>query len=134
MTPPSLKVAQFVGCSLHYLFANFSVMIFTLTKRRVVDKQKLLETLDTMSWQCFVKQSEPLSGFIKNLTGITDEMLKDDETEAEAEALQGFFDFVGDYPLYAYNEKFDVGFVNNYYPRVYMGGWYGHRGYGRRWR
>jgi DNA polymerase III epsilon subunit-like protein len=61
-------------------------------------------------------------------------MLKDDETEAEAEALQGFFYFVGDYPLYAYNEKFDVGFVNNYYPRVYMGGWYGHRGYGRRWR
>ena len=99
-----------------------------------VDKQKLLETLDTMSWQCFVKQSEPLSGFIKNLTGITDEMLKDDETEAEAEALQGFFDFVGDYPLYAYNEKFDVGFVNNYCSRVYMGGWYGYRGYGRRWR
>lgn len=132
MTPPSLKVAQFVGCSLHYLFANFSVMIFTLTKRRVVDKQKLLETLDTMSWQCFVKQSEPLSGFIKNLTGITDEMLKDGETEAEA--LQGFFDFVGDYPLYAYNEKFDVGFVNNYCSRVYMGGWYGYRGYGRRWR
>jgi hypothetical protein len=25
-------------------------------------------------------------------------------------------------------------YAYNYYPRVYMGGWYGHRGYGRRWR
>lgn len=55
-----------------------------------------------------INPGRPLSPFITELTGITDEMLKDKEGE---EALHEFFDFIGDHPVYAYNAEFDMGFL-----------------------
>lgn len=52
----------------------------------------------------------PLTDVIKNITGITDEMLKDKETIDLV--LPKFIDFIGEYPLLAHNNSFDLSFIN----------------------
>ncbi|MBO5095348.1 MAG: 3'-5' exonuclease [Bacilli bacterium] len=47
---------------------------------------------------------------IVNITGITDEDLKDKETIDKI--LPKFIEFVEDYPLLAHNNSFDLGFIN----------------------
>ena len=45
---------------------------------------------------------------VVQLTGITDEMVKDAPTE---ECLREYFDFIGNDPVYAYNADFDMRFL-----------------------
>ena len=47
---------------------------------------------------------------IVELTNITDEMLKDKDTEENV--TKRFLEFVGDCPLVAHNAKFDIGFIS----------------------
>lgn len=47
---------------------------------------------------------------IVNITGITDEDLKDKGTIDNI--LPKFLEFIGDYPLLAHNNSFDLGFIN----------------------
>ncbi len=47
---------------------------------------------------------------IVELTNITDEMLKDKDTEENV--TKRFLEFVGDSPLVAHNAKFDIGFIS----------------------
>ncbi|MEG2000307.1 MAG: PolC-type DNA polymerase III, partial [Evtepia sp.] len=60
-------------------------------------------------FQTFVNPGRPLSGEIIALTGITDEMLRD--APSQAEAIRAFLDFAGDMPLAAHNAEFDIGFL-----------------------
>ena len=60
-------------------------------------------------FQTFVDPKRPLEKKIIDLTGITDEMLKDAPTIDKV--LPEFLAFVGDRPLIAHNAKFDTGFV-----------------------
>lgn len=55
-----------------------------------------------------VNPGRPLTPFIIELTGITDEMLA---TVPGEECLHEYFDFIGDRPVYAYNAEFDMGFL-----------------------
>lgn len=55
-----------------------------------------------------VNPGRPLSPFITNLTGITNEMLADKPGE---ECLRDYFDLIGEHTVYAYNAKFDIGFL-----------------------
>ena len=57
-----------------------------------------------------VRIEGPVPRFITSITGITDDMLQDQEPIAEA--LPRFIDFVGDLPLVAYNVSFDMGFLS----------------------
>lgn len=57
----------------------------------------------------FANPGRPLSREIVDLTGITDEMLKD--APSQEEALNAFLDFVGERPLAAHNAEFDMGFL-----------------------
>lgn len=61
------------------------------------------------TFQAFIKQENPIPHSATKINGITDEMVKDGDTEIEA--INKFLDFVGDYPLYAYNQEFDMGFL-----------------------
>ncbi|MEA4965272.1 MAG: PolC-type DNA polymerase III [Oscillospiraceae bacterium] len=61
-------------------------------------------------FQTFVKPGRPLPRKIIDLTGITDDMLRDART-IEA-VLPEFLAFCGDRPLAAHNADFDVGFVS----------------------
>ncbi len=65
------------------------------------------EILD--EFQSFVNPHRPLSPKIKELTGITDEMLRD--APDIDEVLPRFLEFCGDRPLAAHNADFDVSFV-----------------------
>ena len=65
------------------------------------------EVLDT--FQTFVNPGRPLPPKIVELTGITDEMLKD--APDIADVLPDFLAFCGDRPLCAHNADFDVGFL-----------------------
>lgn len=55
-----------------------------------------------------INPGRPLTPFITELTGITDDMLKDMDGE---ESLHEYFDFIGDRPVYAYHAPFDMGFL-----------------------
>jgi len=62
------------------------------------------------TFSVFVNPGRPLSHVITQLTGITDDMVKDGL--GEREALEQFLAFVKGRPLAAHNAVFDVGFVS----------------------
>lgn len=64
----------------------------------------------------FANPHKPLSQTIIDLTGITDDMLKD-APEAD-QVLQEFHDWVGDEILVAHNASFDIGFINQGFQRI----------------
>ena len=61
-------------------------------------------------FQQLIRIDVPVPPFITSITGITDDMLQDQEPIEEA--LPRFFDFVEDLPLVAYNVLFDMGFLS----------------------
>lgn len=72
-----------------------------------VENNQVVDTMDI-----FVKPNKPVSRFITNITGITNQMLQDAMSVEEGLAL--FLDFAKDHTLVAHNAKFDMGFLNNY--------------------
>lgn len=60
-------------------------------------------------FQTFVNPGKLIPPFITNLTGITDEMVKD--APSQEEAVRAFLHFAGEYPLAAHNADFDMGFL-----------------------
>ena len=74
------------------------------------NKADYLKTGEISTFQCFIKQSEPITAEITKINGITDEMVINGDSEYDA--LEKFFDFVGARDMYAYNGKFDKDFLN----------------------
>lgn len=68
------------------------------------------EIIDRMD--IFLKPKKGVPYFITNLTGITNEMVKDGYSAEEGMKL--FLEFSHGYPLIAHNAKFDISFLNNY--------------------
>ena len=60
----------------------------------------------------FAQPGHLLSAKTVSLTGITDELLRDAPTPAQA--VDAFLDWVGDTPLCAHNAAFDTGFIREY--------------------
>ncbi|MDP4134194.1 MAG: PolC-type DNA polymerase III, partial [Bacillota bacterium] len=68
------------------------------------------------SFSTFVNPKRHIPGNITDLTGITDEMVKDAPTEADA--VRSFLAFVGKAPVIAHNAKFDTGFIKESVKRM----------------
>ena len=68
------------------------------------------------TFEAFINPGVPLSQLIINLTGITDNMLKD--APSEAAVIPKFKEFCEDAILVAHNASFDMGFINKAYERV----------------
>ena len=64
----------------------------------------------------FANPHRPLSATIIELTGITDDMLKD-APDVE-EVIRDFKEWIGDHTLVAHNASFDMGFINVAYKRL----------------
>lgn len=60
-------------------------------------------------FQVLIKPKVPITPFITNLTGITNELLADGEQVSEA--LLQFVDFIGDSPMIGHNVHFDLNFL-----------------------
>ncbi|WP_026675841.1 PolC-type DNA polymerase III [Fictibacillus gelatini] len=67
----------------------------------------------------FANPHEPLSDTTINLTGITDDMVKD-APEIE-DVLKDFHEFIGDSILVAHNASFDMGFLNEGFRKLGLG-------------
>jgi DNA polymerase-3 subunit alpha (Gram-positive type) len=67
----------------------------------------------------FVNPHQPLSQTTTDLTGITDEMVRN-APEIE-DVLKDFFAFAGDAILVAHNAQFDMGFLNTGYEKIGLG-------------
>ncbi len=66
-----------------------------------------------------INPGKPLSSKITELTSITDEMLKDKDTEENA--IKRFIEFFKDYPMVAHNAKFDTSFLEMAYKKYNLG-------------
>lgn len=71
-----------------------------------VENGQVVDTMDI-----FVKPKTPVSYFITNLTGITNEMLKSGYDIEEG--MKKFIEFSGNSTLIAHNAKFDISFLKN---------------------
>lgn len=69
-------------------------------------------------FQSLVHPGRPVSRFISELTGITNQMLKG--APKAAEVFPRFLDFVGDAPLVAHNARFDLGFLRAELRRLHL--------------
>ncbi|MFV0520629.1 MAG: PolC-type DNA polymerase III [Lachnospirales bacterium] len=73
---------------------------------------KLLE-----EFQAFVDPLEPLSDITTELTNITDDMVKGQDTIEIV--LPKFLEFIGNAILVAHNSSFDVNFINKFHKDIY---------------
>lgn len=71
----------------------------------------------TDEFQTLVNPQMPIPQFITELTGISDEMVKD--APRFADVINGFLDFIGDSVLVAHNAPFDMRFLNHEIGLVY---------------
>ena len=66
-----------------------------------------------------INPGRKLPNKIVELTNITDEMLKDKDTEENV--TKRFMEFVGDSPMVAHNASFDIGFISAAFSKYNMG-------------
>ena len=66
-----------------------------------------------------INPGRPLPDKITEITNITDEMLKDKDTEENA--VKKFIEWFGDCPMVAHNAKFDVSFLEMAYKKYELG-------------
>lgn len=80
----------------------------------IVENGRIVDELDL-----FINPGVKIPEFIVKKTKITDEMVKDAPTEAEA--VKTIMDFIGDAVLVSHNATFDVGFLNEMRRKAGMG-------------
>ncbi|MDS9470618.1 PolC-type DNA polymerase III [Sporosarcina pasteurii] len=72
------------------------------------------EVIDT--FERFANPHEPISALITNLTGITDDMVKD--APDVDEVVRDYYEWIGDAVLVAHNASFDMGFLYEAYKKA----------------
>ena len=72
--------------------------------------------IETARWQTLVNPETPIPPFIQNLTGITDDMVRDAPTFAEVAPL--LLDYLEGSVLAAHNARFDHGFLKSEFKRI----------------
>lgn len=70
---------------------------------------KIVDNKIVDTFQELIRPKSTISAFITNLTGITNEMVK--ESSSIEEVLPRFLEFVGDFVLVGHNVNFDISFI-----------------------
>ena len=78
---------------------------------------KVIDGKISDTFEMLVKPNQKISKKITDITGITNEMVKDNPPIEEV--LPKFIEFIGGLPLVAHNIDFDYGFLCENYNRVY---------------
>lgn len=79
-----------------------------------MSKGQIIDTFDEL-----IKPPTPISDEISNITGITNEMLKNKDKEEIV--VRKFKDWIADLPLVAHNAKFDMSFLKMAYLKYDLG-------------
>jgi DNA polymerase III epsilon subunit family exonuclease len=71
------------------------------------------------TFQKLIKPCNPVSAFITNLTGITNQMLAEEGNDI-TKVLQEFDEFIEDYTLIGHNVLFDIRFIDDKYEKYLL--------------
>lgn len=99
---------------MHSIVLDIETTGLSPTKNKIIELYALKlddfwETIDT--FYALIDIGEPLSDFISNLTGITDEKLRE-KGKSEQEVIKQFHNFIGNDLLVGHNiDRFDLPFL-----------------------
>jgi len=107
---------EYKGQNLYEFVSSFVVLDFETTGLDPSNDEiievgaiKVIGGVGDSEFSALVKPSCPVSDFITNLTGITNEMVVD--SPSIEEVLPELLDFIGDLPVLGHNIHFDVNFL-----------------------
>mgnify|MGYP001205238009 FL=1 len=111
---------RFKGDKLLHFIPDFTVIDLETTGRgtdyREITEMSAIRYRNykpVASFSVLVKPQSPILPFVENLTGITDEMLKDKPNVSEV--IEDFVSFVGDDVIVGHNVNFDFNLVYDAY-------------------
>lgn len=82
------------------------------TKDRILELGAVRKNADDVTYEHHLVRADiPIPSFVKNLTGITPEILTE-QGEDIGKALDAFLNFIGEDTLVGYNISFDIKFIN----------------------
>ncbi|MEI8362964.1 MAG: 3'-5' exonuclease [Betaproteobacteria bacterium] len=112
----TIKSPKRVCCSITYLDLETTGATVATDRITEIALIRFEHGIEVARWQTLVNPEQPISTFIQNLTGISDDMVEHAPTFAEIS--DKLLSFLTDSVLAAHNVRFDHGFIKEEFKRL----------------